>query len=299
MTDKNTDPDQEVIGKVWGYARVSTEDQNLDMQIQALEKYGTDLTARAREGKIDPVIGRNDEIRRVLQVLSRRTKNNPVLVGEAGVGKTAIIEGLAFAIQNRTAPSPLLDRRIVQIEIGTLVAGTSLRGQFEERLIGIVEEIKRAENIILFIDEIHTIVGAGDTIDSNLDDEWSVEWGDELHSAVVGSRIFAALGFDVDHPYYRKKNSVTVVFPKHIALQSKNADEMQKSIKKIFNIDISAFISKVGIVTEKMATKNVELKPYIGLHFARFIECVVEGRPDRVKRLVNRCCRQKRLARDY
>lgn len=134
-----------------------------------LDRYGRDLTAQAAEGNISEAIARTKEIRAVARTLSRSKKNNPLLLGDAGVGKTAIVEGLAFAIQNRTAPSSLLDRRIVQIEIGTLVAGTSLRGQFEERLIGIVDEITRAENVILFIDEIHTIVGAGDTIDSNLD----------------------------------------------------------------------------------------------------------------------------------
>ena len=134
-----------------------------------LDRYGRDLTAQAAEGNITEAVARTKEIRAVARTLSRSKKNNPLLLGDAGVGKTAIIEGLAYAIQNRTAPSSLLERRIVQIEIGTLVAGTSLRGQFEERLIGIVDEIKRAENVILFIDEIHTIVGAGDTIDSNLD----------------------------------------------------------------------------------------------------------------------------------
>ena len=103
------------------------------------------------------------------RTLARSKKNNPLLLGDAGVGKTAVVEGLAWAIHDGTAPKSLLNRRIVQIEIGTLVAGTSLRGQFEERLIGIVEEATRAGNVILFIDEIHTIVGAGDTIDSNLD----------------------------------------------------------------------------------------------------------------------------------
>src|SRR5690606_34483077 len=134
-----------------------------------LDRYGRDLTAQAMDGKINEAIARTKEIRAVARTLSRSKKNNPLLLGDAGVGKTAIVEGLAYAIHNKTAPSSLLNRRIVQIEIGTLVAGTSLRGQFEERLIGIVDEIKRAENVILFIDEIHTIVGAGDTIDSNLD----------------------------------------------------------------------------------------------------------------------------------
>lgn len=134
-----------------------------------LDRYGRDLTAQAALGHIGAAIAREKEIRSLARTLARSKKNNPLLLGDAGVGKTAIVEGLAYAIHTGTAPRPLLDKRIVQIEIGTLVAGTSLRGQFEERLIGIVEEIKRAANVILFIDEIHTIVGAGDTIDSNLD----------------------------------------------------------------------------------------------------------------------------------
>ena len=134
-----------------------------------LDRYGRDLTAQAMDGNIHEAVARTKEIRAVARTLSRSKKNNPLLLGDAGVGKTAIVEGLAYAIHHKTAPTSLLNRRIVQIEIGTLVAGTSLRGQFEERLIGILDEIKRAENVILFIDEIHTIVGAGDTIDSNLD----------------------------------------------------------------------------------------------------------------------------------
>lgn len=134
-----------------------------------LDKYGRDLSAQAANGKIGPAIAREPEIRALARTLARSKKNNPLLLGDAGVGKTAVVEGLAYAIQTGSAPPNLLNRRIVQIEIGTLVAGTSLRGQFEERLIGIVDEAKNAGNVILFIDEIHTIVGAGDTIDSNLD----------------------------------------------------------------------------------------------------------------------------------
>jgi ATP-dependent Clp protease ATP-binding subunit ClpC len=134
-----------------------------------LDRYGRDLTEQAKAGKIAAAIAREREIRALARTLARSKKNNPLLLGDAGVGKTAIVEGLAHAITKGTAPKPLLDKRIIQIEIGTLVAGTSLRGQFEERLIGIVEETNRAGNVILFIDEIHTIVGAGDTIDSNLD----------------------------------------------------------------------------------------------------------------------------------
>jgi ATP-dependent Clp protease ATP-binding subunit ClpC len=134
-----------------------------------LDKYGRDLTVQARNGKLGPAIAREKEIRALARTLARSKKNNPLLLGDSGVGKTAVVEGLAYAIAAGTSPEPLLNKRIVQIEIGTLVAGTSLRGQFEERLVGIVEEIKSAGDVILFIDEIHTIVGAGDTIDSNLD----------------------------------------------------------------------------------------------------------------------------------
>jgi ATP-dependent Clp protease ATP-binding subunit ClpC len=134
-----------------------------------LDKYGRDLTQQARDGKIHAAIARDHEIRSLARTLARSKKNNPLLLGDAGVGKTAVVEGLAYAIADGSAPPSLLNRRVVQIEIGTLVAGTSLRGQFEERLIGIVDEVKRAGNVVLFIDEIHTIVGAGDTIDSNLD----------------------------------------------------------------------------------------------------------------------------------
>ncbi|GAB4529214.1 MAG: ATP-dependent Clp protease ATP-binding subunit [Anaerolineae bacterium] len=144
-------------------------DDDVEVLTPLLDKYGRDLTEQARAGRIGAAVARDEEIRAVARTLARSKKNNPLLLGDAGVGKTAVIEGLAYAIATGTAPDSLLKKRIVQIEIGTLVAGTSLRGQFEERLVGIVEEIKRAGNCILFIDEIHTIVGAGDTIDSNLD----------------------------------------------------------------------------------------------------------------------------------
>jgi ATP-dependent Clp protease ATP-binding subunit ClpC len=134
-----------------------------------LDKYGRDLTEQARLNKIHEAVGREAEIRALARTLTRSKKNNPLLVGDAGVGKTAVVEGLAWQIAHDKAPATLKDKRIIQIEIGTLVAGTSLRGQFEERLVGIVEEARNAGDVILFIDEIHTIVGAGDTIDSNLD----------------------------------------------------------------------------------------------------------------------------------
>ncbi len=130
-------------------------------QTPALDAFGRDLTAMARENKLDPVIGREAEIERVIQVLSRRTKNNPVLIGEAGVGKTAIVEGLAQAIVNGDVPDLLLKRRVLTLDLAGVVAGTKYRGEFEERLKSVMKEIRRADNVILFIDELHTIVGAG------------------------------------------------------------------------------------------------------------------------------------------
>ncbi|MCR4395340.1 MAG: ATP-dependent chaperone ClpB [Candidatus Saccharicenans sp.] len=136
-------------------------DPEPESKYQALEKYARDLTALARQGKLDPVIGREEEIRRVVQVLSRRTKNNPVLIGEAGVGKTAIVEGLAHRIANGDVPQSLKDKQLLALDMGALVAGTKYRGEFEDRLKAVLKEIKESGQVILFIDELHTIVGAG------------------------------------------------------------------------------------------------------------------------------------------
>ena len=150
----------QVLSNIRGSQRVT--DQSPEGKYQALEKYARDLTAAARQGKLDPVIGRDEEIRRVIQVLSRRTKNNPVLVGEAGVGKTAIAEGLARRIVQGDVPKGLRDRQVVALDLGTLVAGAKYRGEFEERLKAVLKEIQESEGrIILFIDELHTVVGAG------------------------------------------------------------------------------------------------------------------------------------------
>ncbi|MEE0581934.1 MAG: Clp protease N-terminal domain-containing protein, partial [Adlercreutzia sp.] len=139
-------------------------------QFEALEQFGQNLTQQAREGKLDPVIGRNEEIRRTIQVLSRRTKNNPVLIGEPGTGKTAIVEGLAQRIVAGDVPSSLKDREIVSLDLGAMMAGAKYRGEFEDRLKNVLREVKEADgNIILFIDELHTIVGAGAGGDSSLD----------------------------------------------------------------------------------------------------------------------------------
>lgn len=158
----NKDSILKVLRDIRGNQRVT--DQNPEDKYQALKRYGRQLNDDARSGKLDPVIGRQDEIRRVLEVISRRTKNNPVLIGDPGVGKTAVVEGIAQRIVAGDVPENLKSKQIVTLDMGTLVAGTSFRGQFEERLKAIIREVVESNGeIILFIDELHTLIGAGAT----------------------------------------------------------------------------------------------------------------------------------------
>ena len=162
FTEKNIDLEKikDVIEDIRDGAKVRSE--NAEEEYQVLERYTIDITDQAKQGELDPVIGRDERIRRVMQVLSRRRKNNPVLIGEPGVGKTAVVEGLAQRIVNGDVPETLKDKKVISLDMGTLVAGTKYRGEFEDRLKSVIKEIKKAEGqIILFIDEMHTIVGAG------------------------------------------------------------------------------------------------------------------------------------------
>src|SRR5881398_294662 len=188
----------------------------------ALDSFGRDLTELARQGKLDPVIGRSNEIERVIQVLSRRTKNNPVLLGEAGVGKTAIVEGLAQLVVDSNVPELLRDRRIVVLDLAMMVAGTKYRGQFEERIKAVMNEVRRAKNTILFIDELHTLVGAGGA-------EGAIDASNVLKPALARGEIqcIGATTLDEYRKYIEKDSALARRFQEVLIDPTTPADTVQ------------------------------------------------------------------------
>ena len=206
-------------------SRSSGGKQQAKSNTPALDSFGRDLTALAREGQLDPVIGREREIERVIQVLCRRTKNNPVLLGEAGVGKTAIVEGLAQAIINQEVPDLLHDRRLVVLDLAMMVAGTKYRGQFEERIKAVMNEVRRAQNLILFIDELHTLVGAGGA-------EGAIDASNVLKPALARGEIqcIGATTFDEYRKYIEKDAALARRF-QSITVEPPNPEQTVLIIK--------------------------------------------------------------------
>lgn len=185
--------------------------QNQEEQYKALEKYGVDLVQQVKAGKQDPIIGRDEEIRDVIRILSRKTKNNPVLIGEPGVGKTAIVEGLAQRIVRKDVPENLKDKTIFSLDMGALIAGAKFRGEFEERLKAVLKEVKKSDGkIILFIDEIHNIVGAGKT-------EGSMDAGNLLKPMLARGELhlIGATTLDEYRQYMEKDKALERRFQKY------------------------------------------------------------------------------------
>lgn len=236
------------LTSIRGNQRVTS--QNPEATYEALEKYGRDLTAEVKSGKLDPVIGRDEEIRRVIRILSRKTKNNPVLIGEPGVGKTAIVEGLAQRIAKKDVPEGLKDKKIISLDMSTLVAGAKFRGEFEERLKAVLSEVKKAEgSIILFIDEVHTIVGAGKT-------EGAMDAGNMLKPMLARGELhlIGATTLDEYRKYIEKDPALERRF-QQVLVQEPNVEDtisILRGLKERFEIYHGVNIHDRAIVSAAM-----------------------------------------------